>query len=147
MEGLDQSPGRGGDTGVRPGKASPCCVPRIPGGLSAARRQGFPSGTATHSLMELLDDAKFPGEPSEPGPSWCGRVGQEWPTPSLGRGPMSERVTWEQCPRCRKTAAVGWVTIDSTDDTEAEEVAEEYDCPSGCRLDPDELRRTFHNLH
>lgn len=60
---------------------------------------------------------------------------------------MSERVTWEQCPRCRKTAAVGWVTIDSTDDTEAEEVAEEYDCPSGCRLDPDELRRTFHNLH
>ena len=56
---------------------------------------------------------------------------------------MSERVTWEQCPRCGSSAAVGWVTVGWTGGTGAEEVPEEYDCPSGCQLDPDELREAF----
>ena len=35
-----------------------------------------------------------------------------------------ERVTWETCPRCGSSAAVGW--RDGT--------LVEADCPSGCRL-------------
>ncbi|WP_029432760.1 hypothetical protein [Blastococcus sp. URHD0036] len=36
----------------------------------------------------------------------------------------SERVTWEDCPTCRRPAAVGWVGGQPT----------EFDCPGGCRL-------------
>ncbi|MGY1733535.1 hypothetical protein ACI798_18660 [Geodermatophilus sp. SYSU D01045] len=35
----------------------------------------------------------------------------------------SERVTWEDCPNCRRPAAVGWV----------DGRAVEFDCPGGCR--------------
>jgi len=36
----------------------------------------------------------------------------------------SERVTWETCPSCGKSAAAGW----------RDGVLIEWDCPGGCRL-------------
>ena len=36
----------------------------------------------------------------------------------------SERVTWEDCPNCRRVAAVGWVDGRPV----------EFDCPGRCRL-------------
>ena len=36
----------------------------------------------------------------------------------------NERVTWEDCPNCRRPAAVGWIHGRPT----------EFDCPGGCRL-------------
>jgi hypothetical protein len=36
----------------------------------------------------------------------------------------SERVSWEDCPNCRRAAAVGWVDGRPV----------EFDCPRGCRL-------------
>lgn len=35
---------------------------------------------------------------------------------------MSERITWETCPRCGLTAAVGWL----------DGVPVEFDCTAGC---------------
>jgi hypothetical protein len=42
----------------------------------------------------------------------------------------SERVTWEDCPDCRRPAAVGWV----------DERPVEFDCPRGCRLSVELVR-------
>ena len=42
----------------------------------------------------------------------------------------SERVTWEDCPSCRRAAAVGWVDGRPV----------EFDCPHGCFLSADQLR-------
>jgi hypothetical protein len=36
----------------------------------------------------------------------------------------SERVTWEDCPNCRRAAAVGWLNGQPI----------EFDCPAGCGL-------------
>jgi hypothetical protein len=36
----------------------------------------------------------------------------------------SERVTWETCPGCGHSAAVGWLGG----------ISVEFDCPRGCRL-------------
>ena len=41
---------------------------------------------------------------------------------------MSERVTWESCPRCSERAAVGLTDV---------QVAE-FDCVSGCELTQDQ---------
>lgn len=41
----------------------------------------------------------------------------------------TERVTWEDCPNCRRAAAVGWRRGRPTG----------FDCPHGCRLDPGQL--------
>jgi hypothetical protein len=46
---------------------------------------------------------------------------------------VSERVTWETCPECRRPAAVGWVDGDPV----------EFDCPQECTLTADELRAVF----
>ena len=46
---------------------------------------------------------------------------------------MSERVTWESCPRCGARAAVGWV----------DETVAEVDCTMECELSEehvDEIR-------
>ncbi len=37
---------------------------------------------------------------------------------------MSERITWEQCPSCGDTAAVGWIRDEPV----------EYDCVRNCNL-------------
>ena len=41
-----------------------------------------------------------------------------------------ERVTWENCPNCRRAAAVGWVDGRPV----------EFDCPRGCCLDTEQAR-------
>lgn len=41
----------------------------------------------------------------------------------------SERITWESCPLCERTAAVGWVGGRAT----------EFDCPAGCRVTPEQV--------
>lgn len=43
--------------------------------------------------------------------------------------PDSELVTWEECPECRDTAAVGWWHGHPV----------EFDCPHGCAVNPDRL--------
>ncbi len=42
----------------------------------------------------------------------------------------SERVTWEDCPGCRRAAAVGWVDGRPV----------EFDCPRGCRLSEEQVQ-------
>ena len=42
----------------------------------------------------------------------------------------SERVTWEDCPNCRRAAAVGWVDGQPV----------EFDCPRGCHLSAEQVR-------
>ena len=42
----------------------------------------------------------------------------------------SERVTWEDCPTCRRAAAVGWVNGWPT----------EFDCPRGCCLSAEQIQ-------
>jgi hypothetical protein len=43
----------------------------------------------------------------------------------------SERVTWDVCPSCGRFAAFGW----------CDGVLVEVDCPSGCRLTPEDFGR------
>ena len=42
----------------------------------------------------------------------------------------SERVTWEDCPTCRRAAAVGWVHGRPID----------VDCPRGCCLSAEQVQ-------
>jgi hypothetical protein len=46
---------------------------------------------------------------------------------------VSERVTWETCPECRRPAAVGWVDGDPV----------EFDCPQECTLTAGVLHAAF----
>jgi hypothetical protein len=48
-------------------------------------------------------------------------------------GTVSDRVTWEACPRCGRTAALGWV----------DEHPVEFDCTTGCRHERRLLRRVI----
>ena len=43
---------------------------------------------------------------------------------------VSDRVTWEVCPGCGRTAAVGWI----------DEQPVEFDCTAGCHVSADQLR-------
>ena len=43
---------------------------------------------------------------------------------------MSEVITWETCPTCRRYAALGWL----------DGFPVEFDCPGGCRLSMNQLR-------
>ena len=56
---------------------------------------------------------------------------------------MSERVTWEVCPVCGGTAAVGWIMIRSATGESFPDEAVEFDCPSACRPTPEQLIETF----
>jgi hypothetical protein len=44
---------------------------------------------------------------------------------------MGDRVTWEVCPGCGRTAAVGWIDDEPV----------EFDCTAGCELTAAEYRR------
>lgn len=57
---------------------------------------------------------------------------------------MTERITWETCPVCGATAAVGW-TGDPQHRTDRFTRAEptEFDCLAGCSLSAVELLRAF----
>ena len=46
---------------------------------------------------------------------------------------MSERLTWESCPECRRLAAVGWLDGRPV----------QFDCPNGCRLPQSRITTTF----
>lgn len=54
---------------------------------------------------------------------------------------MSDRVTWERCPRCRGRAAVGWDAVPWSATQPAAEVPVEFDCPAGCSVRSGELLR------
>lgn len=110
--------------------------------LSVAHRARPAGCTPTSCEREPFDDAKVPVQRSEPGAAWGGPRGPAVACAIPRTVSMSERVTWEQCPRCGRSAAVGW-GMPWTGRTSAEEVPVEYDCPSGCELDPDELRQGF----
>ena len=43
---------------------------------------------------------------------------------------FSERVTWEDCPTCRRIAVVGWV----------DGAPAEFDCTGGCHLSSEQAR-------
>jgi hypothetical protein len=47
---------------------------------------------------------------------------------------MSERVTWEVCPRCGGVAAVGWSRVPGTSGASDECRPVEFDCLSGCQV-------------
>lgn len=51
---------------------------------------------------------------------------------------MSEHVTWEDCPHCGGSAAVGWAEREGRSD-DAERRPVEFDCPSGCSVELGEL--------
>jgi hypothetical protein len=46
---------------------------------------------------------------------------------------MSERVTWEECPQCRRLAAVAWL----------DGVPVGFDCPNGCHLSRSRMTSVF----
>jgi hypothetical protein len=54
-------------------------------------------------------------------------------------GSMSDYVTWEVCTRCGLLAALGWAGVGGLGGAADQILPVEFDCPSGCRLDPDEL--------
>ena len=47
---------------------------------------------------------------------------------------MSERITWETCPECGDTAAVGWRLRTSENMHGQSEEPVEADCPNSCTL-------------
>ncbi|MGZ4626255.1 MAG: hypothetical protein ACXV3S_08210 [Kineosporiaceae bacterium] len=60
-----------------------------------------------------------------------------------GTAEPSERISWERCPVCGATAAVGWGIGALHDDRIGRDEPVEFDCPSGCHVTPAELHRAF----
>ena len=56
---------------------------------------------------------------------------------------MSDHITWEACPVCGSTAAVGWAGEEPQDGRPPHGGPIEFDCPTGCRLSATELVRAF----
>jgi hypothetical protein len=56
---------------------------------------------------------------------------------------MSERVTWEVCPRCGCVAAVGWAPVPGAGRAPGECRPVEFDCISGCEVDLDVLTQVY----
>ena len=56
---------------------------------------------------------------------------------------MSDHITWEACPVCGSSAAVGWAGDDAPDPGRPHGGPIEFDCPSGCRLSRSELAQAF----
>ena len=54
---------------------------------------------------------------------------------------MSDRITWQPCPRCGSRSAVGWESVPGVDGDPAHDVPVEFDCMRGCPLDRADLRR------
>jgi hypothetical protein len=52
---------------------------------------------------------------------------------------MSDRVTWERCPSCGRTAAVGWTTIRRATGEPFLEDPTDLDYVSGCQLTEQDL--------
>jgi hypothetical protein len=58
---------------------------------------------------------------------------------------VSERVTWEDCPRCGGSAAVGWAAV-SPVAGRPRDMPVEFDCPDGCQPTLGELSRLLDRL-
>jgi hypothetical protein len=59
---------------------------------------------------------------------------------------MSERVTWEACPRCGSPAAVGWARVPMAADAPGECRPVEFDCVAGCHVELDVLTQVYRIL-
>jgi hypothetical protein len=53
---------------------------------------------------------------------------------------VSDRVTWETCPRCGQSAALGWTTIRWITGDPLLELPVEFACPSDCDITEEERR-------
>src|SRR3954447_12517324 len=62
---------------------------------------------------------------------------------SLQEGRMSDHVTWEVCTRCGLLAALGWAGVGGIGGASDQILPVEFDCPTGCQLDPDELVEAY----
>ena len=58
-------------------------------------------------------------------------------------GPTSDYVTWEVCTCCGLLAALGWALAGSRAGAPGTVLPVEFDCPTGCRVRPDELVRAY----
>ena len=47
---------------------------------------------------------------------------------------VSDQVTWEKCPQCGNSAAVGWVKVREITGPTVVWMPAECDCPTGCDL-------------
>ena len=56
---------------------------------------------------------------------------------------MSERVTWEVCPRCGRLAAVGWARVPGAGRARRVCRPVEFDCIAGCRVELDVLTQLY----
>jgi hypothetical protein len=56
---------------------------------------------------------------------------------------MSEYVTWEVCTRCGVLAALGWASVGGIGGATDQILPVEFDCPTGCRRDPDGLVEAY----
>jgi len=56
---------------------------------------------------------------------------------------MSERVTWDPCPRCGRLAAVGWARIPGAAGAPGVCRPVEFDCTAGCQVDLDVLTEVY----
>jgi hypothetical protein len=59
---------------------------------------------------------------------------------------VSERVSWEVCPRCGRLAAVGWVAVPGGDGAPCGSRPVEFDCPTGCQVGLDVLAQVYRLL-
>jgi hypothetical protein len=59
---------------------------------------------------------------------------------------MSERVTWEVCPRCGCAAAVGWARLPGAGGAPDGCVPVEFDCLAGCEVGLDVLAQAYRLL-
>jgi hypothetical protein len=59
---------------------------------------------------------------------------------------MSERVTWEACPRCGDLAAVGWSPVRRIAGAPCEHRPVEFDCRAGCQVELGELAQAYRLL-
>ena len=55
---------------------------------------------------------------------------------------MSEHVTWEDCLRCGRRAAVGWVPV-RLHGAPAGDRPVEFDCTAGCQVGAGELIEAY----
>lgn len=99
--------------------------PTLPPSLRSSSRCGSRSlGAPFHSAGEL-------------------RGGRGTAIDSAQEGTMSEYVTWEVCTRCGLLAALGWASVGGIGGASDQILPVEFDCPTGCRLDPDNLVEAY----
>jgi hypothetical protein len=56
---------------------------------------------------------------------------------------VSQRITWEMCPRCGRPAAVGWLPAVGIGGDPIGEDPVEFDCVAGCQLSSSGIAAAF----